>query len=83
MTVIAAPTNPRQAAREWIAETLRTHLRSELHPIGGPERIREVAALVEAEAYAEGWPIETAIELAVEWCDQQNDDAGLTHAKHN
>jgi len=69
--------DPREAAREWIAETLRTHLRADLHPVGGPDRIREVAALVEAEAFAEGWPIETAIELAVEWCQIQND------ASHN
>jgi hypothetical protein len=76
MTTISQPVNPREAAREWIAETLRTHLRADLHPVGGPERIKEVAASVEAEAYAEGWPIETAIELAIEWCEARNDEAG-------
>jgi hypothetical protein len=66
---------------QWLTETIAKHLRADLHPVGGPERIREVARAVEAEAYAEGWPIETAIELAVEWCENQNEEAGF--AAHN
>ncbi len=74
--------DPREAARAWIAQTLRTHLHPALHPVGGEDRIKEVAGLVEAEAYAEGWAIETAVDLAVEWCEIQNDEAKL-HASHN
>ena len=39
--------NPRDAARERIAQTSRTHLHPSLHPLGGDDRINEVAALVE------------------------------------
>jgi hypothetical protein len=73
--------DPRTAAREWIASTLRTHLHPSLHPAGGEDRIKEVATLVEAEVFAEGWPIETAVDLAVAWCEIQNDEAKL-HASH-
>jgi hypothetical protein len=82
MTTTAKPINPRTAAIERIADTIRKHLHPELQPVRGAGRIKEVAALVEAEAFSEGWPIETAIELAVEWCELQNDEAGLTHASH-
>ena len=53
MTVTSEPASPRDAAREWIAQTLRTHLHPSLHPIGGEDRITEVAKLVEAEAFRE------------------------------
>jgi hypothetical protein len=69
--------DPREAAREWIAQTLRSHLHPALHPVGGEDRIKEVAAMVEAESFREGWPIETAVDLAVEWCEIQNDEANL------
>lgn len=82
MTVSSEPVSPREAARAWIAQTLRKHLHPALHPLGGPERINEVAALVEAESYREGWPIETAVDLAVEWCEIQNDEANL-NASHS
>jgi hypothetical protein len=75
--------DPREAAREWIAQTLRSHLHPSLHPVGGEDRIKEVAGLVEAEAYAEGWPIETAVELAIEWAELRNQEAGVWDASHN
>ena len=84
MTVSSSePTNPREAARKWIAETLRSHLHPTLRPVGGEDRIKEVAKLVEAESYREGWPIETAIELAIEWAEQQNQEAGVWDASQN
>jgi len=72
--------DPRDAAREWIAETITKHLAPEL---GGVERIRAVAAAFEDEANERGMSIETAVSLAVEWCENQNSDAGLTHAANN
>ncbi len=42
-----------------------------------------IAAGIEAEAYEQGWPIEMAVELAVQFCDDQNDEAGLSHASDN
>jgi len=41
------------------------------------------AALVEAESFREGWPIETAVELAIEWAEQQNQEAGVWDASQN
>jgi hypothetical protein len=75
--------DPREAAREWIAQTLRTHLHPSLHPAGGEDRIKEVAAMVEAESFREGWPIETAIELAIEWAELRNQESGVCDASHN
>jgi hypothetical protein len=49
--------NPREAAREWIADTITKHLHPEL---GGHDRIQRLAADMEAEAYRNNWPIETA-----------------------
>jgi hypothetical protein len=74
-----AITDPRDAAREWIAETITKHLRPEL---GGPERIQSVAAAFEDEANDKNMPVELAVSLAVEWCGLQNDEAGLSHASH-
>jgi hypothetical protein len=71
------PIDPREAAREWIADTLRSHLHPTLHPVGGEDRIKEVAALVEAESYREGWPIETAVELAIEWAEAKPGSGSL------
>ena len=70
--------DPRTAARHWIASTLRTHLAPELHVVGGPDRIGEVAALVEAAAFAQGMRVELAVEIAAEWCDMQNERIGLS-----
>jgi hypothetical protein len=50
-----------------------------LHTSLESDRIRRVAAAVEAEAHASNWPIETAVELAVEWCVNQNEEAGLAY----
>ena len=84
MTVSSSePTNPREAAREWIAETLRSHLHPTLHPIGGEDCIKEVAALVEAESFRKGWPIETVVELAIEWAEIRNREAGVWDAIHS
>jgi hypothetical protein len=76
MNVVSQPINPREAAREWLADTITKHLHPKLQSID-TERIKGVAAQVEAEAYASNWPIETAIELAIEWCEARNDEAGL------
>jgi len=63
-------TSPREAEREWIAETIRAHLRFELLP--DEDRIARVAEAMELEAYRCSMPVETAVELAVEWCESQN-----------
>ena len=80
MTASTGPVNPRQAAQDWIAETITKHLAPEL---GGADRIRQVAASIEDEAHEQNMPIELAVSLAVEWCEIQNDEAGLAHARHN
>jgi len=67
--------DPRQAARTWIAETLERHLKPEL---AGAERIRRVANEIEATAYERNMPVETAVELAAEWCDEQNEEVALS-----
>ena len=72
--------DPRAAAREWIAETITKHLHPEL---GGGDRISHIAASIEDEAHEKNMPIELAISLAVEWCELQNDEAGLSYASHN
>jgi hypothetical protein len=72
--------NPREAARKWIAETLRKHLRAELHPVGDLDRIALAAEVVEAEAYRTNMLIEEAIDLAIAWAEQQNNKAGLKYA---
>jgi hypothetical protein len=46
-----AAKSPRDAARQRIAETISKHLQLDLHPCGGPDRIRRVAEAVEAESY--------------------------------
>lgn len=71
--------DPRQAAREWIAETITKHLHPEL---GGAERISHIGAAILEEAQEKNMPVEFAVELAVEWCELQNDEAGLTHGSH-
>jgi hypothetical protein len=68
------PVDLRELAREWIASTLRTHLHPEL---GGADRIRNVAAAIEDEAHEKNMPIELAVNMAVEWCEIQNDEANL------
>ena len=72
--------DPRAAAREWIAETITKQLHPEL---GGGDRISHIAASIEDEAHEKNMPIELAISLAVEWCELQNDEAGLSYASHN
>ena len=62
-------TDPREAARDWIAETIKKHLRPEL----SGECIRRVAAEMEEEAYTRNMAIEKAVELAVEWCEERNE----------
>ena len=80
MTATTQPTNPREAAVRWIADVIVKHLDPKLHD---PDRIKGVAAQVEQEAFASNWPIETAIELAIEWCENENEENGLTHATQN
>jgi hypothetical protein len=82
MSSAQTATSPREAAREWIAETLRTHLRPELQP-RDEDRIRRVAEAVELEAYRCNMPVETAVELAVEWCEARNGEARLSHGFAN
>ena len=65
-------THPRDAARHWIAQTITKHLK--LEP-GGAERVRRVADEIEATAYQRNMPVELAVELTAEWCDEQNDGA--------
>jgi hypothetical protein len=67
--------NPREAARDWIAEAITKHLEPEL---GSAVRIRRIADEIEATAYQRHIPIELAVELAVEWCDLQNGEVGLS-----
>jgi hypothetical protein len=74
MTTTKPVTCPREAARDWIAETLRTHLRADLQP-RDEDRIRRVAEAVELEAYRCNMPVETAVKVAVEWCEAQNEAA--------
>jgi len=62
-------THPREAARSWIAETITKHLHPEL---GGADRVRRVADEIEATAFRENMPVELAVELTAEWCDEQN-----------
>jgi hypothetical protein len=69
--------DPRDAAREWITETITKRLHADL---GGGDRISHIAASIEAEAHEKNIPIEMAVSLAVEWCELQNDEAGLSHA---
>ncbi len=65
----ATTIDPREAAREWIAETITKHLKPEL---GGTDRVRRVADEIEATAFQENMPVELAVELTAEWCDEQN-----------
>lgn len=65
--------NPREAARDWIAETIAKQLEPEL---GFAVRIRRIADGIEATAYQCNIPMELAVELAVEWCDLQNGEVG-------
>lgn len=68
----------RQAARTWIAETIERHLRPEL---GGVARIRRVADEIEATAFERNMPVETAVELAAEWCDEQHGEIALSQKR--
>jgi hypothetical protein len=80
MSQTSVPTetiNIRETARAWLADVLRSHLHPEL---GGADRIRNVAASIEDEAHEKNMPIELAVSVAVEWCELQNDEAGLSHA---
>ena len=70
MTVSIDPV--REAACDWIAATITKHLHPDLHPCGGPDRVRRVAQEVEATSFESGVAVEVAIQLAIEWCDQQN-----------
>lgn len=79
-SVAIQPVDLRELAREWIAETITKHLHPEL---GGAERVNHIAASIEDVAHEKNMPIELAVSLAVEWCEIQNDEAGLSHASHN
>jgi hypothetical protein len=80
MTTISQPINPREAAIEWIADTIAKHL----HPdLGGADRIRQVAEALEEEAHEQNMPVEMAVSLAVEWAEEQNDLAGLAYDEDN
>ncbi len=83
MTLEMITISPREAARLWIEETLRRHLHADLHPCGGADRFRRVAEAVEDESFRSGMPVEIAVELALEWCELQNQEAGLSYASHN
>jgi hypothetical protein len=74
--VISQPIDPREAARDWLADIIAKHLDPELQRID-PDRIKGVAAEVEAELHERNMPIEWAIGLAIEWCEARNDEAGL------
>ena len=77
MTPGTTAINPRDAARQWIAETISKHLHPEL---GGADRINDVAAAIEAEADEQNLPIEMAVCRAVAWCEEQNEGGGLSYA---
>jgi hypothetical protein len=68
-------TNPREAARHWIAETITKHLKPEL---GDAERVRHIANEIEATAFQANMPVELAVELTAEWCDEQNKEVELS-----
>ena len=68
----ATTTEPREAARAWIASTLTKHLRADL---AGGDRIRSVAAEIEQTAYEQNMAVEVAVQLAGEWADDQNERA--------
>ncbi len=70
-THLVAVISPRDAAREWIADTLMSHLRRDLQP-RDRDHIRQVAEAVELETYECNMPVETAIALAIQWCETQN-----------
>jgi hypothetical protein len=42
-----------------------------------------VAEAVEDESFRSGMPVEIAVELALGWCEIQNQEAGLSYASHN
>jgi hypothetical protein len=65
-------THPRDAAGGWIAETITKHLKPEL---GGADRVRRVADEIEGTAFQENMPVELAVELTAEWCDEQNGES--------
>ena len=76
----SAPISPRAAAQAWIADTLRTYL----HPqIGSEERIQFLAAGIEEDCHQRNISIESALTMAVELCEEQNEEAGLSHAAQN
>jgi hypothetical protein len=75
-SVITQPVDLRELAREWIADTITKHLHPEL---GGADRISNIAASIEDEVREKNMPIELAVSMAVEWCDEQNAEAGLVH----
>jgi len=68
-------TDPREAAREWIAETITKHLYTALTD---HDRIQHVAAEIEQTAYEHNMAVEMAVELAAEWCEEQNEGAGAS-----
>jgi hypothetical protein len=62
------------------AEVDRGDVYEALHPelqTCGKDRIREVAERIELEAHQSNMSVETAVELAVEWCEDQNGEARL------
>jgi len=75
-SVMTQPVDLRELAREWIAETITKHLAPEL---AGGDRIKQVSAAFEEEARERNLPIELAVGMAVEWCENQNEEAGLAH----
>jgi hypothetical protein len=72
--------NPRDAARQWIADTIHKHLHPEL---GGADRIHHIAAAMEAEADKQNLPIEMAVCRAVAWSEEQNEETGLSYASQH
>jgi hypothetical protein len=75
--IVSEPVNLRDAARRWITDAIAKHLHLE-HC--GADRVRQIAAGIEAEAHEKNVPIETAVRLAVRWCDEQNEAATRSHA---
>jgi hypothetical protein len=60
----AIATSPSEAAREWMAATLRSHFTVTYNLV-----MEQVAEAAELETYQDSMPFEPAIELAIEWCE--------------
>jgi hypothetical protein len=79
-TSVITKTDLRETARAWLEDVLTNHLHPEL---ARGNRIQQVAAAFEKECRERGLPVEVAVTMAADWANDQNDEAGLTHAAQN